>query len=114
MGSDRFRFSAAQGKQYTFETTLQELSIDGGSDQDYYRWVVPQSGQLKVDVLFVDAAGDLEMNFYGSNRIRLAEPDSVSDNASIAYNVVGGEVYYIHVFGFGQASNVCDLLIDGP
>ena len=89
----------------TGDQTYHHLSIDSPDDRDYYRWVAAQNGQLTVDALFSHADGDLDLRLYDAERVLLELADSQGNIERVQHTVTAGSLYFIHVYGFGGATN---------
>jgi hypothetical protein len=82
------------------------LSIHSHGNDDYYRWVAPQSGTLDVHVGFQHAEGDLDVELYDDGRNLIASSRTTTNGEHITdIDVAGGRSYYIRVFGFDDAIN---------
>jgi subtilisin family serine protease/subtilisin-like proprotein convertase family protein len=81
------------------------LSIHLPGNDDYYRFTPAISGTLTADVFFTNSLGDLDVTLYSANRTELRSAVTENNNERIAFNVVGGQIYYLHIYGFSDATN---------
>jgi len=116
--NDRFETndSPAQATDLGLAGIIEEggLSIHDDSDFDYYRLTAAGDGDLTVDLFFAHQYGDVDLRLQDTNGADLAVSTSTDDNESLSYPVMAGSNYFVFVQGFGNASNVYDLVIDGP
>lgn len=80
-----------------------DLSIDTDSESDYYRLSLGASGQLRINVFFSHASGDVDVQLLSSSGTVLASSTSTSNDESITHNVAAG-AYFVRVYGFGSGS----------
>ncbi len=92
--------------------TLRDLSIHDSGDEDFFRYTAHQTGKLIVNALFTDAIGDLDLEILDATGGSIATSNSSSDNEQLIIPVVGQQVYFIRVFGFGDDVNDYDLEIE--
>ena len=90
------------------------LSIHDGSDFDYYLLTAAGDGDVTVDLFFAHQYGDLDLHLLDTHGGSLAAATSLDDNESLSYPLLAGSNYYVFVEGWEGASNVYDLVIDGP
>jgi subtilisin family serine protease/subtilisin-like proprotein convertase family protein len=81
------------------------LSIHFPANDDYYRFTASSSGTFVADVLFSQLAGDIDAALFDASQTRLSYSDSRSNNERIAWQVIAGATYYLHVYGYGGAMN---------
>lgn len=85
---------------------------------DWFRFTTTDWGTSHdyVQILFSDAAGDLELELYNSTgQIRLRQSGSFSDNEAISLAGLEPNTYYVKIFGRnGDANNDYTLTIDPP
>ena len=93
---------------------LSELTIDPPFDEDFFDWTAFHDGLMRVDILFSDVLGDLDLDLFNASMQRVAFSDSLTDNESVSHDVFAGQTYFVHVFGFGGATNTYSLEISGP
>jgi subtilisin family serine protease/subtilisin-like proprotein convertase family protein len=98
-------FAEATDWGVVLNRTETDLSIHLPDNDDYYRFNAGLTGTLMADLLFDDAAGDLDLVLYNSNRTRLRTSDSDTDNEQIRFSVIAGQTYYLRVLGFGGDTN---------
>ncbi len=84
-------------------------------DEDWYVWQAPTAGSLAVDIQFVDALGNLDLELRSAGNSVLTSSTSTDDNEQVTWAVATGGLYYIRVFGFGGSTHPdYDLSINGP
>ena len=94
---------------------LSDLTIHEAGNPDYYQWYAPDDGLLAVDLIFLHAAGDLDLGIYDASGQWIASSTSTTDDESLHVVVEQSAVYYIGVFGFDGARHFeYTLNIDGP
>jgi hypothetical protein len=82
---------------------------------DYFRWTASGSGTANVQILFQHSQGDLDLRVLNVEQQVIASSASRTDNESASFDVVQGQTYFVHVFGFrGVCNPDYDLSIDGP
>ena len=84
---------------------LDNLSIDTGNDDDFFRYTPAANGGLEINALFSHAAGDIDLEVYDSGFNLIGSSTSVTNNEQVNVTVSGGSTYYIKVFGFQQETN---------
>jgi hypothetical protein len=90
------------------------LNIHVPGNDDYYRLRAAATGTLDVDLLFSHGSGDINLCLYDATSL-LDCSESTSSNESVSVAVVGGESYFIQVFGNAGATQPnYSLRIDGP
>ena len=91
------------------------LTIHEPGDVDWYRWRSSASGVLNVDVSFVHAQGDVNVEVRAADESILAAATTTTDDEHISINVVAGTAYLIRVFGQGpNIQRDYALAINGP
>ena len=113
---DRFEINQTFAQATRFgigDRTETGLTILFG-DNDYYLWTARADGVLNVDIMFMHAIGDLDLALYDDNQTQLNYSHSSSDNEHVSYTVTAGKSYYIRVYGYNNAQNKYNLVIDGP
>ena len=89
------------------------LTIDPG-DEDFFKVKTTIGGTLKIDTVFQHVAGDLDLELYNEDRVRVTFSDSITNNETISREVNANETFFIRVFGFGAGSNTYSLSVDTP
>lgn len=92
--------------------TLQDLTIDTPDDEDFFKITAHSTGKLIVNAYFVDDAGDIDIQIQDRFGNVIASSSSTDDNEQIIIPVVGQEMYFLRVFGFGDDLNAYDLEIE--
>ncbi|MEZ4446857.1 MAG: pre-peptidase C-terminal domain-containing protein [Polyangiaceae bacterium] len=110
--------SQAQGKPPLAQGSHENLVScpgQGGDDEDWYRLVVPQAGQL--DALLVGGSTtDLDLALYTSSGTLVVKSDSLTSSETFDTCVSAG-TYYLRVYAFGTGQNSYSLdweLSPGP
>lgn len=78
------------------EFFLGDLALEGPGEWDYYRLRVPVSGSYKVQLVFEQAKGDLDLFLYQEGT-RVSASMSESDNETLVYSLVAGLDYVVGV-----------------
>jgi hypothetical protein len=94
------------------EVTLRDLSIHDAADEDWFQITANQTGKLAINVFFKDVVGDLDVQVRDSSGDVITGSFSLDDNEQIVIPVVSQEIYYILVYGFGDAVNNYSLEIE--
>ena len=98
------------------QTWLSDLSGLGvAGDEDWYKVDVAQSGdQLVVDLRFIHANGDLDLNLYDADGTFILGSSSLTDNEQLAAILPEAGSYYLGVTVSGSlgTTNVYDLRWD--
>lgn len=97
-------FATARGLTAVSQTYT-ELNINTSGDDDYYKIVPTASGTLTVNLAFLHAEGDIDLEFFNAAQTRLAKSDSVNNSEQISIAVIAGQTYYVRVFGYRGATN---------
>ena len=88
------------------------LTMDETGDDDYYRFMALSTGDLKIDLLFSDSYGNLDLYVYDSAEQFLMSSTSTTNNEQLTVAVTENEEYFVRVAGEMHPSY--SLLIDGP
>ena len=86
--------------------------VDGDSDKwDYYSFVAPEDGKVTIDLTGLE--GNLYLRLFESDgrEIGGSMPNNPYDK-EMAYNLDGGETYYVAVDPYLDAASRYDLVID--
>ncbi|MDT9278040.1 MAG: PPC domain-containing protein, partial [Limnospira sp. PMC 737.11] len=82
------------------------LVIVSGND-DWFSFTTDgtagSGAEVRID--FLHSLGDVDMRLYDANSNWLGSSTSVSDNESISLAGLGAGTYYVHVYGWNNASN---------
>lgn len=74
-------------------------------DDDWYTFTINQRQRVRIDLLFTDADGDVDMRLYAANGAQpLFSSTSATDDELIDETLDAG-TYHLHVFGFGDDTN---------
>lgn len=92
--------------------TANNLALDGSStdaricasDADFYRVVVTDAGTLTVELTFLHADGDIDVELQGTDGVRIVAAASSNDDESLVQPVDPGS-YFVRVFGYNGAEN---------
>ena len=96
------------------DVDLDDLSIHTAVDDDWFTWTAAASGSARIDVLFSDAQGDIDVRLYDANLNQIGGGFSATDNEVIVRNVTAGQRYFLEVYGWSGATNNYDLRINLP
>lgn len=77
----------------------------GSDDLDYYKGTTTANGTLTVDILFSDAAADLDLLLYNGAQGLVDSSVSVSDNEHVSGIFSAGDMFFIRVNIFGALPN---------
>ena len=83
----------------------ENLSIHEAGDPDYFQVTATNDGDLTFKLEFLNSNGDLDLVVYDSNQNRLASSTSVSNEESITVQAQQGEQFFVHVYGYRNATN---------
>ncbi|MEM8874208.1 MAG: CARDB domain-containing protein [Planctomycetota bacterium] len=90
------------------------LTIHNGTDDDYFKFVAAESGQVVVDLFFDGNVGDIDAAIQNADGNDLDTGLSGNSNERMTANVIAGETYYVHVYGWNGAVNTYDMQIVAP
>lgn len=76
-----------------------------GSDDDWIAIPMTDAGRIEVDLVFIDADGDLDIRLFDPMGTRIASSLSTSDDESIGVDVSGGGTYALQISLFGGGGN---------
>ena len=108
-------FGAASGLPNPEDHTYEPLSIHASRNDDYYHVTATANGQLTARINFQNSQGNLQLAIYNANQTQLASSQTSSNTESVTINAVGGQLYYIRVWGSNGATNSnYTLTIDQP
>ncbi|MDT9201470.1 PPC domain-containing protein, partial [Limnospira sp. PMC 1042.18] len=83
-----------------------DLVIVSGND-DWFSFTTNgnagSGAEVRID--FLHSLGDVDMRLYDADNNWLGSSTSVSDNESISLAGLGAGTYYVHVYGWNDASN---------
>jgi subtilisin-like proprotein convertase family protein len=91
-----------------------DLSIHRQSDVDFFRFNAQASSEAQIDLGFLHDDGNIDFIVYDNNQQEIARADSVTNNESLTVPVVGGELYFIQVFGVNNQTNEYSFDIQVP
>ncbi len=80
-------------------------------DPDFYAVEVCDHGLLDVLVEFLHEEGDLDLDVLDHAGRPVQGSTSISDNEQVVLEDLRGGLYYVHVYGFGEATNGYDLTV---
>lgn len=96
------------------QTWLSSISGEGiQADEDWYKiYISPGYENLKVELQFTHAQGDIDLGVYDINGSMVAWGMSVTDNESIDTVLPSSGTYYLRVFSYDDLGNTYDLWWD--
>ena len=86
------------------DTKKKGLTIQAPGDEDWFSWIALTDSVVDFDVLFSQAAGDLNLELYDSTETKIGESFTSTDNERITSVVRGGQTYYLRAFGAAGAT----------
>ncbi len=89
------------------------LNIHDAADVDVFSFTALGTGTAQVDLQFVHANGDLELELLDAGQNALGLSQSSTDNEQVTGPVTAGQQYSVRVSGTGGATNDYDLAIQG-
>jgi hypothetical protein len=99
----------------TGDQSLENLSIDDSSDEDFFVWTASAAGTLTVDVQFLHFLGDLTLVLLDQSGHELARSETSNDGEHLAWPVSAGQTVGVRVFGADGAVNESySLTFNGP
>jgi hypothetical protein len=89
------------------DQTLQQLSIDTPTDNDWFLWTPRRSGRANIAISFSHSRGNLDLAVDDQPSVRgvLASSSSSTDEEKISVDVSADRPIYIRVYGAGGAVN---------
>jgi subtilisin family serine protease/subtilisin-like proprotein convertase family protein len=85
--------------------TEANLSIHFSGNDDYYRFTPQITGLVTANVLFTNANGDIDVDFYNASQTLLTSSASTNDRERIVWVVTAGQTYYLQVYGYDGETN---------
>ena len=85
--------------------TFEEREVVCDYDEDWYTFNLSRTQNLRVDLIFSDADGDIDGTLYDSNFTVLDDGFSVSDHEELIFDNAPSGQYYVKVYGSGGAQN---------
>ena len=98
-------FAAASILAPPEDDTFENLSIHASQDVDYYRVTASGSGTMAFRLAFQHSQGDLDMEVFDSTQTRIGLSDSTSNTEQFSFTAVGGQYYYVRVYGYNGVTN---------
>ena len=90
------------------------LSIHESDDDDFYKIMAGDNGDIEISTFFAHAQGDIDMAVYDSAQNFVEDSTSVDNMEQITVAALAGETFYLKVYGFSGDTNIYDLEINGP
>ncbi len=85
-------------------------SINTPTDRDFYSFTPSETGTLRINLFHLHDFGDLDVRLTDSSGQLIGLATSRDDNEALVQRVLGGEQYFIEVFGFeGQINAAYSL-----
>lgn len=108
-------FAAASILAPPEDHTYSGLSVNTGSDNDYYRVTASASGTLTFRLAFQNAQGDIDMEVLSASQAVLGRSQSTGNSEQVSVPAVAGQYYYVRVYGYRGATNpTYTLTVDQP
>ena len=96
-------FDEASRKQGS--VSLSALKIMPGND-DYFSWTSDSNEDVRFNISFVHALGDLTLEVYDNSHTLIASAQTNDDNEEVIIsNVEPGQFYFVRVFGSDNTAN---------
>ena len=91
-------------------------NADGSDNMDFYRFETTEVGTSThyVEIQFAHSIGDLDMGLYDGAENLLTSSTSVTNNERISLEGLTAGVYFLHVYGYDDATAGYDLTIAAP
>ncbi|MBM79509.1 MAG: hypothetical protein CMJ78_02810 [Planctomycetaceae bacterium] len=112
--------TATDLRQVTGEHSITDRTIhrnnDGSANPDFFRFelVAEGTGNNFIGANFEHGRGDLDMVLFDANGNQIDGAFSVTDNERISLEGLAAGIYTVEVFGFRDAVNHYDLVINAP
>ena len=81
------------------------LTIHESFNPDYYSFTPVAGGQLRIDVSFTHAFGDVDIYLFDATHVEVASSLSENSVEQIVYEVIAGETYYLLVEACNSATS---------
>ena len=96
--------------------TIADLSIHTASDRDFFKFITTGAGTSAdyIDVLFSQAAGDVDAQLLDAEGNVLTSSTGTSDNERLSLQGRAAGTYFVEVFGFSSARNSYQLAFQAP
>ncbi len=100
------------------DTVYSDLSIHNATDQDYFSFEIPAgvtaSATNFVAIQFTHAAGDLDLELYGSDGTLLRRSTGTSNREEISLAGLQSGNYFVRAFGYRGATGTYRATFDLP
>ena len=73
------------------------------TDDDWYAIPMLTGDVIDVDVLFIDAAGDVDLRFFDPTLAQVADSESSTDNEDISWTAAVDGLHYIRIWLFSES-----------
>jgi hypothetical protein len=91
-----------------------DLTIHAANNDDWYRWTASADGMMTVDLQFLHALGDVNLELYDTDGNLVADSFSTNNSEHVAMAVVKDQNVFVRVYGRnGALQDDYDLLIEG-
>jgi hypothetical protein len=105
-GNDKMSKAASLGSASQVHTNL---TIHNSGRDDWFKILAPQTGTIDIDILFSQMVNgvqhDLDLRVLDSSGTEVATSESSDDDEHVSIKGVLGQSYFIHVFGFEDATH---------
>ena len=78
--------------------TLTNLSLHFPFDLDYFRFVAPSAGVLRVDAIFTHSNGNVDISLEDTNGSELVRSDSMTDDENLSILLTAGQEVFLRAF----------------
>lgn len=85
--------------------TYENLSIHASLNDDYFRITAALTGLLSVDLTFLDADGDVDLEVLDGSGNTLGRSATAGDREHVLIEATAGAYYYVRAFGYEGATN---------
>lgn len=94
--------------------TYAGLSIHASENDDYFRITAALTGLLAVDLDFLDAEGDIDLEILDASGARIGRSDTAGDREHVVIEATAGAYYYVRAFGFEGSTNPDYTMVIDP
>ena len=81
------------------------LTIHNAGNEDWFKFTAPSNDAHNVSILFDDAEGDLDLRIVDRLDNELAISETSDNDEHVTFPGTAGETYFIHVFGYQDATH---------
>ena len=82
----------------TGDREIKDLNIHQAGNEDYFQWTSPLGGDVVIDVSFIHAFGDLDLEVLDASGGQVALESTLTNNETVKLNSTAGDVFFYSCF----------------